>query len=181
MAILEILTHPHPLLRRTAAPMPRVDDGVRQLLDDLIETMQHAGGVGLAAMQVGDLRAVVIVDVGRRVREDEASTLLEMVNPVVVEQSGGIVWREGCLSVPGVAAEVERSGRVVVEFLDRSGAIVRHEAEGLEAVAIQHELDHLQGVLYFDRLGALEQKLTLQDYERARSGEARSASAEGET
>jgi peptide deformylase len=104
-----------------------------------------------------------------------------MVNPVVVEQSGGIVWREGCLSVPGVAAEVERSGRVVVEFLDRSGAIVRHEAEGLEAVAIQHELDHLQGVLYFDRLGALEQKLTLQDYERARSGEARSLAAEGET
>ena len=151
MAILEILTHPHPLLRRTAAPVPRVDDGVRQLLDDLVETMQHAGGVGLAAMQVGDLRAVVIVDVGRRVREDEASTLLEMVNPVVVE------------------------------FLDRSGAIVRHEAEGLEAVAIQHELDHLQGVLYFDRLGALEQKLTLQDYERARSGEARSLAAEGET
>jgi peptide deformylase len=123
-------------------------------------------------------RVAVIVDVGRRTHPEGKSTLLEMVNPVIVERAGHILWREGCLSVPGVSAEVERSARLVVEYLDRDGQIVRHSAEGLEAVAIQHELDHLDGVLYFDRLGVLEQKLTLQDYDRARAERAAQA---GET
>jgi peptide deformylase len=119
----------------------------------------HAGGedLGLAAMQVGDLRAVVIVDVGRRVREDEASTLLEMVNPVVVEQSGGIVWREGCLSVPGVFEDVRRAERILVEARDEAGGVRTIEAEGLLAVCIQHEMDHLRGRVFVEHLSRLKQ------------------------
>jgi peptide deformylase len=101
--------------------------------------------------------------------DEWVSDLQVFVNPRIAEADGEITWKEGCLSVPGVNAEVVRCGRVVLDYLDRTGAACRLEATGLRAVCIQHELDHLEGTLYVDRLGPLEQKLTLQDYERRRT------------
>lgn len=170
MALLDILTHPDPRLRRVSEPVERIDAPLRQLVADMLETMYDARGVGLAAPQVGACLRLVVIDVGRRTSADDAPAddPLVLINPQIVEADGELVWREGCLSVPGVAAEVERRGRVVVEYVDLAGAPQRREATGLLAVCIQHELDHLEGTLYVDRLGPLEQKATLQDYARAR-------------
>jgi peptide deformylase len=163
MAVLEVLTWPNPRLRNKARPVARVDDALRAFLDDLLETMYADGGVGLAAIQVGDERRALVMDLARG---DEPRAPLWMVNPQIVEAEGEIVWCEGCLSVPGVRAEVTRAERVVVEYLDRDGAKQRRACEGLESVCVQHEIDHLDGLLYFDRLGALERKAVLAEYEK---------------
>ncbi len=171
MALLEILTHPDPRLRLVAQPVTRFDADLQRLIDDMIETMYAAHGVGLAAPQVGASLRLVVMDVSRKAPDSDewVSDLQVFVNPRIAEADGEITWKEGCLSVPGVNAEVVRCGRVVLEYSDRTGAPCRLEATGLRAVCIQHELDHLEGTLYVDRLGPLEQKLTLQDYERRRT------------
>lgn len=161
MAIREVLTWPDARLLEVASDVPLVDDAVRALIDDLFETMYDAPGVGLAATQIGVPWRVVVLDT----RDDDGDkTPLALVNGRIVEREGSILWREGCLSLPGITAEVERSARVTVEFLDREGRPQRLEAEGLKAVCIQHELDHLDGHLYVDRLGRLERKATLIEY-----------------
>ena len=171
MAILEILTHPDPRLRLKARPVERLDAELQRLIDDMFETMYAAPGVGLAAPQVGASLRLVIIDVGRAGATPEDAREPDprvYINPCLEEADGEITWKEGCLSVPGVSAEVQRCGRVVVSYLDRQGEPRRLEATGLLAVCLQHELDHLEGTLYVDRLGPLEQKLTLQDYEKLR-------------
>ena len=166
MAIREVLTWPDPRLLEVASDVPLVDDAVRALIDDLFETMYDAPGVGLAATQIGVPWRVVVLDT----RDDDGEKApLALVNGRIVAREGTILWREGCLSLPGITAEVERSAHITVEYLDRDGQPQRLEAEGLKAVCIQHELDHLDGQLYVDRLGRLERKATLLEYEEVQA------------
>jgi len=145
MSVLKIRTNPDPVLRRKAKKIAAIDDSVRKLIDDMVETMQEACGVGLAANQVGvPLRIVVI-----QVPEQE---VLVMVNPVVVETKGERTVIEGCLSVPGYQAEVARAESVRIQARDRNGKLYRKRGTDLLAQAMQHEIDHLNGVLYIDYL-----------------------------
>lgn len=142
MALRYILTEEDPSLRKKSREIGEVTDRIRILLDDMVETMRDADGVGLAAPQVGVLRRAVVVEVGQ---------LYEMIDPVIVGTDGEQFNEEACLSVPGMAGKVHRPQRVTVEYTDREGSRQRAEAEGLEAVAFCHEIDHLDGVLYTDR------------------------------
>ena len=145
MAVLKIRTNPDPVLRRKARKIAAIDDSIRKLIDDMVETMQESYGVGLAANQVGvPLRVVVI-----QVPEQE---LLVLINPVIVETKGERMVIEGCLSVPGYQAEVPRAESVRIQARDRNGKIFRKRGTELLAQALQHEIDHLNGMLYIDYL-----------------------------
>jgi peptide deformylase len=162
MAIRPILIYPDPLLKQVAAPVAADDATVSGLIQDLVDTMTAAGhSVGVAATQIGDLRRVVVVDVSasKLGRQQQNHGLLEMVNPVILERSGSRVFREGCMSVPDYTGNVTRAEHIVVEFIDRNGRLRVVEASGFEAVAIQHELDHLDGQLFLDRVSSLKTDL----------------------
>ena len=152
MALLPILRFPDPRLRKVAAPVTNVDDSIRTLAQDMAETMYEAPGIGLAATQVDVHRQVIVIDVS-----EEKNQLLVLVNPEIVADEGACVGEEGCLSVPGVYDKVERAERVTVRYLDLDGAPQTLEAEGLLAVCIQHEIDHLQGKVFVDHLSQLKQ------------------------
>ncbi len=155
--VREIVIWPDPILKQVAAPVDRVDDTVRRLLDDMSETMYAADGVGLAAPQVGIGKRVIVIDVSPREPDQK---LIHLVNPEIVEADGKTVYTEGCLSVPGEAEEVERANRVRVRALDYSGKPFEIVAEGdLLAIALQHEIDHLQGTLFVDHLSSLKREL----------------------
>ena len=154
--VREILIWPDPRLKEKAVPVDAVDASVRSLIDDMFETMYRADGVGLAAPQIGVLQRVVVVDTSSA---DEDVKPFAMINPEVLEADGSMKYREGCLSVPGEAEEVKRAAHVKVRFLDREGTPVEMEATGLTAVCIQHEIDHLEGVLFVDHLSALKREL----------------------
>ena len=156
MAVREILLYPNPTLRKVAEPVERVDDEIRKLVEDMAETMYAAPGVGLAANQVGVLKRVFVIDTAA---EDEPSQLRVFINPEIVEESGLQTWSEGCLSFPGASEDIKRAERVVVRALDAEGKPFELEAHGLLAVAIQHENDHLNGVLMIDKLNALKRRL----------------------
>jgi peptide deformylase len=147
MTRLTILEYPDPRLRQRAEPVEVVDDSVRTLLDDLAQTLREAGGIGLAATQVNVHRRVVVVDLSA-----QKDTPLDLVNPEVIERSINGRCEESCLSLPGVVDNVARHLKVRVRALDRQGHPFEHLAEGLEAVCIQHEIDHLNGQLFIDRL-----------------------------
>jgi peptide deformylase len=153
MAILNILHYPDPRLRTVAKPVSRVDDTVRQLLDDMLETMYEAPGIGLAATQVNVDRRVVVIDIS-----EEKNQPLCLINPEITELEGIEEMEEGCLSVPGVFETVRRADRVKMQALDRDGRLFELQAEGLLAVCIQHEIDHLDGKLFVDYLSQLKQK-----------------------
>ncbi len=144
-----ILTYPDPFLSIKAAPVARMDDSVRKLIDDMFETMYAASGVGLAAPQVGVGRRVIVVDVSPVEKEIPPMAL---VNPEIVSRRGMAEATEGCLSVPGVEGVVARPESVTVKGLNELGEPVKFEAGGLLARALQHEIDHLDGVLFIDRL-----------------------------
>lgn len=169
MTLRTVLTWPDRRLLQSAEPVEVVDGPIKALVADMFETMYHEKGVGLAATQLGIPLQVVVMDCGGR--EDRQP--LTLINARIVERDGEVVWSEGCLSLPGITADVQRAQSVVVEALDAEGQPIRVEADGLLAVCIQHELDHLDGQLYVDRLGKLERRAALVDYERAR--EAREA------
>ena len=156
-----------PVLRQQSPPVATVDDAVRQLVDDLFETMRAAKGVGLAANQIGVARRVAVVDVG-----EEDPPPLVLINPLIVERSEELeTEEEGCLSIPDIFGDVERHARVVVEGLDREGATFRVEAQGYKARAIQHEIDHLDGVLFLDHLSAVKRSLLLAKWKKSRKGQ----------
>ncbi len=156
-----------PVLRQQSTPVARVDDAVRQLVDDLFETMRAAKGVGLASNQIGVARRVAVVDVG-----DEDPPALALINPVIVERSDEHeVAEEGCLSIPEIFGDVERPAHVVVEALDRDGKKYRVEARGYKARAIQHEIDHLDGILFLDHLSAVKRSLLLAKWKKSRKGQ----------
>jgi peptide deformylase len=148
VAILEIITRDNPRLRLKAKRVPKVDDSVRRLMDDMVETMLDAPGVGLAANQVDVQLRVIVMKVDNQIHT--------LANPEVVRSSGEQIGYEGCLSVPGYIGEVARADRVTIRALNRSGREVRIKGEGLLARAIQHEIDHLDGVLFIDRLTSID-------------------------
>jgi peptide deformylase len=154
--IRTILHYPDKRLREKAKKVASITPEVRALIDDMAETMYAAPGVGLAATQIGEPLALFVVDVAS---EDEPSDLRVFVNPEILERHDTIVWTEGCLSFPGVQEEVERAAKVKVRALDQDGKPFELEAEELLAVAIQHEYDHLQGVLMIDHLGLLKRRV----------------------
>jgi peptide deformylase len=155
-----------PVLRQRAAPVTAVDDEVRRLVDDLCDTMRAAKGVGLAANQVGVARRVAVVDVG-----EEFPPPLVLVNPRIVQASDATeTAEEGCLSIPDIYGEVERRLSVTLEALDRDGRPYRLEVSGFKARAVQHEIDHLDGVLFLDHLSAVKRGLLLAKWKKSRRG-----------
>jgi len=147
MAKLTILEFPDPRLRTKAKPVEAVDDALNALIDDMFETMYAAPGIGLAATQVDVHRRLLVADVSQ-----EKDSPLVLINPVILEQDGVEVTEEGCLSVPGYYEEVERAEHIRVRYLDRDGNEVESEFDGLLAVCVQHEMDHLEGKLFVDYL-----------------------------
>ena len=159
MAILPILTAPDPRLRQKSKPVEKVDDALRALMDDMLETMYEAPGIGLAAIQVGAPLRVIVMDLSG---EGEDKKPMFFVNPEVSERSEeSSLYEEGCLSVPEYFEPVERPARCRVSFLDYDGSPQTIEAEGLLATCIQHEIDHLEGVLFIDHLSRLKRERIL--------------------
>ena len=154
MSLLRIKIYPDPVLREMCLPIVDFDQALHNLLDDMHETMRANSGVGLAASQVGELLRVVVIDVS-----EEGNQLIELVNPEIISQSGKISLEEGCLSIPDYRDKVPRSAEVLVNAQDRYGKNVEIRAEGLLAVCIQHEIDHLNGILFVDRLSRLKREL----------------------
>jgi peptide deformylase len=154
--IRTILHYPDKRLRDKGVRVKAVTAEIQALVDDMAETMYAAPGVGLAATQIGEPVQLFVIDVAA---ENEPSDLRVFINPEILERHEEILWTEGCLSFPGVQEEVERAAKVTVRALDREGRPFTLEAEGLLAVAIQHEFDHLQGVLMIDHLGPLKRRL----------------------
>ncbi|WP_305042951.1 peptide deformylase [Geoalkalibacter sp.] len=163
MALRRILHYPDPLLRQVSQPVAEIDDEIRELARDMAETMYAAPGVGLAAPQVGVLKRLIVLDCAR---QDEAPQLMTAVNPEILEGAGEINEEEGCLSVPSYYARVVRQPEVRVRFLNLDGAVVEMNAEGLLAVAFQHEIDHLNGVLFVDHLSSLKKSLFKKKYKK---------------
>ncbi len=154
--IREIVIWPDPILKKTAEPVDRVDDGIRRLLDDMADTMYAADGVGLAAPQIAELKRAIVIDTSPR---QEGQRLVHLVNPEIVKSEGVNTYTEGCLSIPGEAEEVERAAKVWVRALDYHGKPFELECEGLLAIAVQHEYDHLQGVMFVDHLSSLKREI----------------------
>ena len=156
MAIREILTVPNPVLKQVSQPVPGVDDELRALMDDMLETMYDAPGIGLAAIQIGVAKRVIVMDLAR---EDAPKAPRFFVNPEIVWASEETLgYEEGCLSVPEFFDEVQRPAKVKLRSLNYQGELVEEEAEGLFAVCIQHEMDHLDGILFIDHLSRLKRE-----------------------
>ena len=168
--IREILEYPDARLREVAKPVATVTPEIQALVDDMAETMYAAPGCGLAATQLGIGHRIFVVDCAS---EDEPSELRVFINPEIVEKDGVQTWEEGCLSFPGVTEEIKRAERVKVRALDRDGKAFELEADGLLAVAIQHETDHLNGVLMIDKLSALKKRMMGRKLAKAKQDEAR--------
>jgi len=152
MAILEILVYPDERLRTVAKPVKKVDDSIRKLVKDMIETMHDAQGIGLAATQVNVHKQVIVMQIPED--QDEPRVL---INPQIIEQDGETVYDEGCLSIPEYYAPVKRAETIKITALDEQGEIYELEADGLLAICIQHEMDHLKGIVFVDYLSRLKQ------------------------
>ncbi len=152
MALLPILRFPDPRLHKVAAPIATIDDGIRRLAQDMAETMYEAPGSGLAATQVDVHQQLIVIDTS-----ETRDALLVLINPEILAREGAQVGEEGCLSVPGIYDKVERAERVTVRYLDLDGQTQTLSADGLLAVCIQHEMDHLQGKVFVEHLSMLKQ------------------------
>jgi peptide deformylase len=156
MAVLEILKYPHPILKKKSQPIKKIDQTIRQLAQDLAETMYAAPGVGLAAPQVGHSLRLAVIDV---TPADQPKNLMVLINPQIVEAEGECSWEEGCLSVPEYSEEVKRKKKVVVRCQSLEGENVEIVGDDLLAIALQHEIDHLDGILFIDRISKLKRDL----------------------
>ncbi len=168
MSVLEVFTYPHPVLKKIAEPIQEVDDEIRKLAQDMLDTMYNAPGVGLAAPQVGKSIRLIVIDTRSRDENGEPTTEdmteleqavqypLILINPEIVKKEGDIKWEEGCLSVPGYTEEVERARYIECKALNEKGEEVLIQSDGLLAVCIQHELDHLEGKVFIERLSTLK-------------------------
>jgi peptide deformylase len=156
MAIRTILHYPDKRLREKGLPVKEITAEIKKLVDDMAETMYAAPGVGLAATQIGEAHRVFVIDTAA---EDEPSRLTVFINPEIVEAVGTTTWEEGCLSFPTIHEDIKRAEKVRVKAQDREGQWFEMEADGLLAVAIQHENDHLDGVLMIDRVGTLKRRM----------------------
>lgn len=166
MALLPILTAPDPRLKQAAAPVDKVDGGLRRLMDDMLETMYAAPGIGLAAPQVGVGKRIIVIDIAR---EDEPKAPLRLVNPEILWVSDDdAVYEEGCLSVPDHYAEVARPAEAKIRYLDEYGEIRELHATDFLATVIQHEIDHLDGILFIDHLSQLRRNMILRKLLKAK-------------
>jgi peptide deformylase len=156
MPHMKIYTYPDAVLKSTAEPIENIDESLQKIIDQMFETMYAAPGIGLAANQVGLLKRLIVFDGSPR--EDDPSPHV-LINPEIIAGEGSIKWDEACLSVPDYTAEVMRNSRVRVKGLDRHGEPLDLEAEGLLAVCLQHEIDHLDGILFIDRISTLKRAL----------------------
>jgi peptide deformylase len=173
MALLPILVAPDPRLKKVSEPVKAVDAGIRKLMDDMLETMYQAPGIGLAAPQVGVLKRIIVLDIAR---EGEDPQPLKLVNPEVVWVSDDdAVYNEGCLSVPEHYADVARPAQCRVRYLDHDGKAKEIAAEGLLATCLQHEIDHLDGVLFIDHITALKRNIILRKLLKAKKAAADAA------
>ncbi len=166
MALLEIRKYPDRILREKTEPVREFDSGLQRLIDDMIETMYAAPGVGLAANQVGIPKQVAVIDISAA---DRKSPLIVLVNPEIVHKEGQADSEEGCLSIPRYKTIVRRADKVRVKCLDRNGRPVEIEGEGILARALQHEIDHLNGLLFIDRIGRIKRGFFQRRYARERS------------
>jgi peptide deformylase len=173
MALLDILEFPDPRLRTKASAVERVDNAIRQLVDDMLETMYVAPGIGLAATQVNVHKRVLVIDLS----EDRSEPFV-LINPEIIARDGIEEMEEGCLSVPGVFDKVNRADRVRVRALDRDGETFELDAQGLLAVCIQHEMDHLEGKLFVDYLSELKRTRIRKKLEKDRKDNATSGPAQ---
>ncbi len=159
MAIREIKKFPDPILRKKTAVIGAIDEDLCRLIDDMVETMHAAPGVGLAANQVGVPLQVAVIDIGDHEDAGKKRPLVVLINPEVVSLEGTVVAEEGCLSVPDFTEQVKRAARIKVRAKDRAGKTFELEADGLMAKALQHEIDHLNGILFIDRLSPIKKSI----------------------
>ncbi|MFQ5625680.1 MAG: peptide deformylase [Methyloligellaceae bacterium] len=172
----DIIILPDPLLRSPSAPVERVDDELRTLMDDMLETMYDAPGIGLAAVQLGVPRRAIVMDVNYRRADEEGGEMpkapLAMVNPEIVARSDALrVHEEGCLSIPEFYAEIERPAKITVRYIDRDGKQQEMECEDVLATVVQHEVDHLNGKLFIDYLSRLKRYRVIKKFVKAAKGE----------
>ena len=166
MTIRPILTAPDPRLKAVSEPVAKVDADIRTLIDDMIETMYGADGIGLAAIQIGVAKRVLVMDIDQK---DGKKNPVAYVNPKILWASEEMAtFEEGCLSVPEIWDEVERPAKIKAEYLDRDGKRHEIEAEGLLAVCLQHEMDHLEGVIFLDHLSKLKRNMALKKLQKAK-------------
>ena len=159
MALRKILTEPNRVLRQKSLPVEKVDEDLRRLMDDMLETMYAAPGIGLAAIQVGIPKRVIVLDLARK---DEPKNPMYFVNPEIINKSQNpSSYEEGCLSVPGQFAEIERPDKCHIKFLDYFGQPKEIKAEGMLATCVQHEIDHLEGILFIDYLSKLKKSMII--------------------
>ena len=167
MALREIRLYPDPVLRNKTSPVVRIDSTLDRLIEDMVETMHAAPGVGLAANQVGVPLQLAVIDLSAREDEGQRHPLIVIINPQILSMEGSVIEEEGCLSIPDYAEKVKRAARVKVRAQDRSGKPFEIEAEGLLAKAFQHEIDHLNGLLFVDRLSPLKKSLFKRRFRKA--------------
>lgn len=167
--VREILVWPHPTLKQKAQPVTQVDDSVRELIRDMFESMAAADGVGLAAPQIGVLKRVIVLDTSSKQPELKP---VAMVNPEILSVEGSFVYKEGCLSVPGEAEDVERPAKVTVRYLDEQGQSQTLTCEGLLATAVQHETDHLNGIMFVDHISSLKREIIRKRMKKVQSYQA---------
>ncbi|WP_313615537.1 peptide deformylase [Agrobacterium sp.] len=162
MTIKPLIILPDPLLRQVSTPVEQVDSQIIQLADDMLETMYDAPGIGLAAIQIGVARRMLVIDVSR---EDEENKPIVFINPEIVKTSDELsTYEEGCLSIPDYYAEVERPAALTVNYVDRTGKQQTLEADGLLATCLQHEIDHLNGVLFIDHISRLKRDMVIKKF-----------------
>ena len=167
MAIKKILTEPDPFLRQKSTKVEEVNDEIRTLMNDMLETMYNAPGIGLAAIQIGIPKRVIVIDLSR---EDEKKNPLYFVNPEIITNSNiDATYEEGCLSVPGQFAEINRPDKCKIKYLDYNNSEKILDAEGLLATCIQHEMDHLEGILFIDYLSKLKKSMIIKKLSKNKS------------
>ena len=170
MTMRTILTYPNPLLRQMARPVINFDEELRQTADDMAETMYDAPGIGLAATQIGDLRQLIVVDISKEKGEKK---FMPLVNPRIISSEGRQIDEEGCLSVPEITSNVKRFRKIIVTYQDITGKTAEITAEERFAVVLQHEIDHLHGILFIDHLSPLKRQLYKKKVKKMLAGEAR--------
>jgi peptide deformylase len=182
MALLEIVKYPDPLLRNKSTPVEEFDDSLLDTLNNMVETMHDANGIGLAGVQVAFLKRALVIDIGHIDENDDDSTDPEQrsrsekdrsrsspefyINPEILKREDSTEYEEGCLSIPGVYGKVSRSAKIWLRYQNEKGEVKETHASGLRAIVLQHEIDHLNGVLFFDHLGALTRSMLLAKYKK---------------
>ncbi len=170
MGVIDIVKYPDPILKRPASPVEGIDGDLDSLIDSMIETMYDAKGIGLAAPQIGRSIRLSVMDVPEGEDYKRGENLIVLINPEIVEAEGHAMHEEGCLSIPGYVSDVPRFRKVLVRALDRNGREITIEGEGLFAIALQHEIDHLNGKLFIDRLSKVKRDIFRRRYRHINAG-----------